>query len=322
MQAVDPEREADGRQRTPETAEQLVIASTAADRRAERWVVDLEYGARVVADAAHQTKVEDHSLGDVRLEQLVQLRACSRPRPRRHPRRPRASSGPPRRWGTRTAAPDRPRPGPAAELLLQPDEVAVGKRFEQIAAVPARALPRLPSAKGTAKRRRGRCGSPRDPPCQAQRTTRRAPRRCPVGRMRRSARSRPAAARAAVHAAGARRDSSAPGSKNAAVDLRWDSAWRPRARSARSCPSAARAPHRTRQRRDKPAWLRPCRRARAPTRTRGRRIHLAVAVTLEHAAQGVGDGAHLARLVRSTSRVPLGIGSIIGRGAFKRTAAM
>ena len=71
VQAIDAEREANGRQRAAEAAEQLVVAATAADRRPQRLVVHLEYGARVVADAAHQAKVEDHARGDVRLEQLV-----------------------------------------------------------------------------------------------------------------------------------------------------------------------------------------------------------------------------------------------------------
>ena len=47
-----------------EAPEQLVVATAAADRRAERGVVDLEYRAGVVADRAHQPEVEDHALGD------------------------------------------------------------------------------------------------------------------------------------------------------------------------------------------------------------------------------------------------------------------
>ena len=71
VQASRLQREADRRQAAPEAAEQLVVAPAAADRRAERGVVDLEYGARVVADVAHQPEIEDHARGDARLEQLV-----------------------------------------------------------------------------------------------------------------------------------------------------------------------------------------------------------------------------------------------------------
>ena len=89
-----------------------------------------------------------------------------------------------------------------------------------------------------------------------------------AARASRSARCPPAAARAAARAAGARRDSSARSSRSAAA-ARWPrSAWRRRARSARSCPSAAPARRRSRRTRGRPAALRPCRRARAPTRTR------------------------------------------------------
>ena len=65
VQPVDAQREADRGQRAPEAAEQLVVAAAAADRRAERRVVDLEDGARVVADGAHEAEVEDHAGGDL-----------------------------------------------------------------------------------------------------------------------------------------------------------------------------------------------------------------------------------------------------------------
>ncbi len=61
VQAVDAEREADRGQAAAEAAEQLVVASAAADRGAEGGVVDLEHGAGVVADVAHEAEVEDHA---------------------------------------------------------------------------------------------------------------------------------------------------------------------------------------------------------------------------------------------------------------------
>ena len=72
MQPVHPEREADGGEAAPEAAEQLVVAPAAADRGAEGGVVDVEHGAGVVADVAHQAEVEDQPRGDLGLEQLVQ----------------------------------------------------------------------------------------------------------------------------------------------------------------------------------------------------------------------------------------------------------
>ena len=71
MQAVNAEGEADGRQSASEASEEVVVAASAADRRAQRGVVDLEYGAGVVADVAQQSEVEDHALCDGWLEQLV-----------------------------------------------------------------------------------------------------------------------------------------------------------------------------------------------------------------------------------------------------------
>ena len=71
VQPLDRQREADRRQRPAEAAEQLVVAPAAADRHAERRVVDLEDRARVVAEAAHEPEVEDQPLGDARLQQRV-----------------------------------------------------------------------------------------------------------------------------------------------------------------------------------------------------------------------------------------------------------
>ena len=68
MQAVDAESEADRGQTPAEAREQLVVAPAAADRTAERRVVDLEHGSGVVAEVAHEAEVEDHALGDTRLE--------------------------------------------------------------------------------------------------------------------------------------------------------------------------------------------------------------------------------------------------------------
>ncbi len=73
VQAIDAQREADGGQAAPEAPEQLVVAPAAADRGAELGVVHVEHGARVVADVAHEAEVEDDALGDVGLEQLVDL---------------------------------------------------------------------------------------------------------------------------------------------------------------------------------------------------------------------------------------------------------
>ena len=75
-------READGRQRAAEAPEQVVVAPAAAERLAERRVVDVEDRARVVAQAAGQAEVEDDALGDRVLEQVedvAQARAARRP---------------------------------------------------------------------------------------------------------------------------------------------------------------------------------------------------------------------------------------------------
>src|SRR5207302_8356487 len=61
----------DGRQRAAEAPQQIVVAAAAADRGAEGRVVDVEHGARVVADVAHEPEVEDHALGGGGLEQIV-----------------------------------------------------------------------------------------------------------------------------------------------------------------------------------------------------------------------------------------------------------
>ena len=72
MEAVHAEGEADGGKAAAEAAEQLVVAAAAADGGTEGGVVDVEHGAGVVADVAHQAEVEDQPRGDLGLEQLVQ----------------------------------------------------------------------------------------------------------------------------------------------------------------------------------------------------------------------------------------------------------
>ena len=71
VQPVDAQRKTDRGQLAPEPAEQVVVATAAADRRAERGVVDLEDRAGVVADVAHEAEIEDHPLGHAGFEQLV-----------------------------------------------------------------------------------------------------------------------------------------------------------------------------------------------------------------------------------------------------------
>src|SRR3954452_21137909 len=71
VQPVDRQREADSGQWAAKAAEQVVVAPAAAERRAERRVVDVEDRARVVAEVANEAEVEDHARGDLRREQLV-----------------------------------------------------------------------------------------------------------------------------------------------------------------------------------------------------------------------------------------------------------
>ena len=70
MQAVHADGEAHRGQRPAEAPEQVVVAPAAAERLAERRVVDVEHRARVVAQSAREAKVEDDVLGDGVLEQV------------------------------------------------------------------------------------------------------------------------------------------------------------------------------------------------------------------------------------------------------------
>src|SRR5690348_15829868 len=67
VQAVHIERDADCGEPAAEAREHIVVASTSADRGTERGVVDLEHGAGVAAEVAHEAQIEDHALGDRRV---------------------------------------------------------------------------------------------------------------------------------------------------------------------------------------------------------------------------------------------------------------
>ena len=144
VQAVDAEREADGRQAPAEAAQQVVVAPAAADRGAERGVVDVEHGARVVADVAHQAEVEDDPLGDRRLEQLVDLAQAGDGLLRPGAGSSASTSGPPRRWGTSSSSSAASPVSPdSVELRSQPDEVAHHERLAAGPGAPPRAPRRL-----------------------------------------------------------------------------------------------------------------------------------------------------------------------------------
>ena len=69
--ALHVQRPAAGGQVAAVAAEQVVVAPAAADRGAERRVVDLEHGAGVVVEVADQAEVEDHPLRDLGRQQVV-----------------------------------------------------------------------------------------------------------------------------------------------------------------------------------------------------------------------------------------------------------
>ena len=64
MQPLQVEREARSRERSPEPPHQLVVAPAAAEHVPERGIVDLEDGARVVAEVPEQAQVDADPLGD------------------------------------------------------------------------------------------------------------------------------------------------------------------------------------------------------------------------------------------------------------------
>ena len=197
VQAVDADGEADRRQRAPEAPEQVVVAPAAAQRLAERGVVDVEHRAGVVAQPAGQAEVED-----------ARARATASSSRSRTPRSPASASatgpggasstsGPPRSCGTRTSRSASPaarsssrtsRSSPTKslrrELLQQPLAVLL---------VDARGRS---AARDRARRRRGRRGSPPGRRRPARGTARSAPRPCPRRPGRRRARCRPAGTRA------------------------------------------------------------------------------------------------------------------------------
>ena len=74
---IDAEREANRRQTASESPEQLVVASTSADRPPERRVIDIEHSARVVADVSHQAEIEQISQSGDLGRQTVAPRSIS-----------------------------------------------------------------------------------------------------------------------------------------------------------------------------------------------------------------------------------------------------
>src|SRR5450755_3769376 len=62
MESFDVEREPDRGQGQPESPQQLVVATAAADRHPMGWVVDLKHRAGVVTEAPDQAEVEDDPL--------------------------------------------------------------------------------------------------------------------------------------------------------------------------------------------------------------------------------------------------------------------
>src|SRR6185312_3293712 len=73
MHALDVQREANGRQRAPEGAQQLVVAAATAQRDAVGGVIDLKQRAGVVPQAPHQAQVEDDAVGHLWGQEAVDL---------------------------------------------------------------------------------------------------------------------------------------------------------------------------------------------------------------------------------------------------------
>ena len=222
------EREADRRQRPPEARQEIVVAPAAADRHAVGRVVDLEDGTGVVAEAADETEVEDHALGDrvgASSECTARIPApasCSGPVACS------STSGPPRMRGTAqqqlgvgVAEPQRRR----ARARHRRSRRRRAWRGSARGAIRARRATR--AAPGTASRRRARRGSSRGRRRAARRRGPSAPRRCPPAPARRSARSPPAGTRATARAAVAPAGRRARNSRSAAASARARSASRP-----------------------------------------------------------------------------------------------
>src|SRR5215208_2654101 len=71
VESLDVQRPAARGQVAAEAAQEVVVAAAAADRGAERRVVDLEDRARVVAERVDQPQIEDHALGRRGLEPVI-----------------------------------------------------------------------------------------------------------------------------------------------------------------------------------------------------------------------------------------------------------
>ena len=240
----------------PKRAEQVVVAPAAADRLAERGVVDVEDGAGVVAEPARQPEVEDHALGDVRARAGRASRAGRPARRPAGPRSPRATLG-------------------RAAQLRHPHEQVGGLRRRRPAAPTSRSSPTKSrvasscSSRSRASRRHVEGAQQR----RVQRRRRRARSRSRAGPTASSAWHRTVSASAVPSGAGAPTSSMpglqelahlaavrahvavgvARGSRSAAAARRSRSASRRAARSARSCRRAARAPRRGRRTRGRPA---------------------------------------------------------------------
>src|SRR3954453_10120102 len=124
VDALDVERPAARRQLAPEAAEQVVVAAAAAERHAERAVVDLEDRARVVAQRARHPEVEDDPPGRPGREPLVQAPQAAH----RVGRRPRGQVEHLRAAAELRQAQEQVRGlvphAQAAHLAREPDEVA------------------------------------------------------------------------------------------------------------------------------------------------------------------------------------------------------
>ena len=133
----------------PKRAEQVVVAPAAAERHAERAVVDLEDRARVVAQRPRQAEVEDHPLRDARRAALVEraqpaddvgrrARSAARAPPARRAAAGRAAAGP----RASSASPQPP------DLALQPDEVARDELVQDRRRAPPAGTPSASSSAG------------------------------------------------------------------------------------------------------------------------------------------------------------------------------
>ena len=194
VHALDVERDPARRERAAEAPDQLVVAPAAAEREAHRRVVDLEHGARVVAELAHEAEVEDHALGHAALgEQGVKARAA-RPRPRaRAPRRGRARRA---RRAARAARPaSRRASSPRPSERTSSSRPTRSRRASASSSGVWRSSGTSSAAqqpRGRARRRPRRSGGAAARPPRAPPRSGPPPRPRPRRRARRSARGRPA----------------------------------------------------------------------------------------------------------------------------------